>query len=243
MEYVQYDYVAWGNAYFSIPQCRSPPQNNNGSGSNGNSYDPTERACWYKECIAVASTPNDTLLSSSQPENDKNEDCFSGTVIYQHSEKEGIVDIYENCVKLHYGLERGVDFVYCAEGPNMDDPNLATAHDLLVTCAKDVGGMDVDVIQDCFETHGHIMEVLAAKQTPSHPGVPYVVVDGEALEDPFTIRKAICDRLKARIEVDEPLSSSFFLRLPKACATPTRNEDDAVEEEAMLSGHEDATIF
>jgi hypothetical protein len=227
MKHVQYDFVAWGNAYFSTAKCSS----SSSSSSSNSQYDPQERACWYKECIETS--PDNIKRTEGD------DDCFSGKVIYQHSEKEGMVDIYENCVKLHYGLETAVDFTYCCEGPNMDDPTLATAHDLLVKCANgddSSSAFDADVIQDCLETHGHIMEVLAAKQTPSHPGVPYVVVDGESLEDPFSIQKAICDRLVDRMMMmmmmadhhDEHLSSSF--RLPKACAA----KDEEVEATVLV---------
>jgi len=115
----------------------------------------------------------------------------------------------------------------------MDDPTLPTAHDLLVKCAATTTAtaststtavIDVDLIQDCLETHGHSIEVWAAKQTPSHPGVPYVVVDGEALDDPFSIQKAICDRLMMMMMMDTgrgDQSDGESFRLPKACTTTT----------------------
>jgi hypothetical protein len=48
------------------------------------------------------------------------------------------VDIYENCVKLQYGLETAVAFIpIVRKDPGWTiDPNLRpTAHDLLVECA------------------------------------------------------------------------------------------------------------
>ena len=75
MEYVQYDFVAWGNAYFQIDQC-----------SHGDVYDPDERACWYEHC-----SPTRRSHPNYLQEDDASEHCFSGKVIYQHSEKEGQV--------------------------------------------------------------------------------------------------------------------------------------------------------
>jgi hypothetical protein len=82
--------------------------------------------------------------------------------------------------------------------------------------------MDADLIHDCFTTHGHIMEVLAAKQTPSHPGVPYVLVDGVPLDDPFSVRTAICNRLIQKMSMDGTMydgsdTMNNNLTLPKAC--------------------------
>ncbi len=75
MEYVQYDFVAWGNAYFQIEQC-----------SHGDIYDPDERACWYEHCSPKYGR-NPTYIQAEY----SSDDCFSGKVIYQHSEKEGQV--------------------------------------------------------------------------------------------------------------------------------------------------------
>lgn len=193
MQYVRYDFFAWGNSYFSIPSC-----------SQEDSYDRDDRACWYKECIEV-------------PEGQADDDCFAGDVIYQHSEKEGQVDIYEMCVKLHYGLDVAVDFTYCCEGPKMDDSG--SARDLLLACSENI---DPDLIHSCFYKHGHIIEVWAAKHTPTHPGVPYVLVDGQALSDPFSVRKAICERLiqKMSLQGDEMNNLDVDqLHLPSACNT------------------------
>jgi hypothetical protein len=108
-----------------------------------------------------------------------------------------------------------VDFTYCAEGDTME--NTESAHDLLLACHGDI--IDPDVIQSCYETHGHTIEVLAAKLTPAHPGVPYVLVDGEPLDDPFSIQQAICDRLR------EIMGTTSPWRLPKACETQHEYED------------------
>lgn len=165
--YVNFHYVAWGNAYFSTEVCGSGP------------YSPQQRECWYDHCIVSS--------------NDDDQACFSGNTVYQHSEKEGIIDIYESCVMDLMGLDEAMAFTYCCEGPRMDDDSMS-AHDLMAFCLLD--DLDTAMIQKCYETNGHAIEVRNAKQTPKHHGVPYVVVDGISLEDPLNITNVICEKLK-----------------------------------------------
>ena len=178
--YIDYDFVPWGNAYFATAMCGQGP------------YDPKERACFYDHCI-TAEDPDDKA-------------CFGGEPIYQHSEKEGKVDIYETCILHDVGLKEAVDFTYCVEGSIMDDTSL-TAQDLLEKCASE--GVDPSKVQDCLETRGRALEIKNAKKTPVHPGVPYVLVDGESLDDPFQTKAAICEKLKQKGAT------------PNACASET----------------------
>ena len=115
-------------------------------------------------------------------------------------------------MKYHYGIDAAVEFTYCAEGDAMEKTD--SALDLLLACQGDT--IDADVVKNCKETHGHTIEVLAAQQTPAHPGVPYVLVDGEPLDDPFSIQQVICDRLKEKLATK---SAVDYPRLPKVCAS------------------------
>jgi Gamma interferon inducible lysosomal thiol reductase (GILT) len=73
MQYVQYDFVAWGNAYFQIQKC-----------SRGDdTYNADERKCWYANCSPIDRQGGNAVQYE--------DDCFSGKVIYQHSAKEGQV--------------------------------------------------------------------------------------------------------------------------------------------------------
>ena len=73
----------------------------------------------------------------------------------------------------------------------MDETPDATA--LMEQCSQ--SDVQRQAIQDCAETRGRDLEIANAKQTPSHPGVPYVVVDGTPLDDPLKVKDAICARL------------------------------------------------
>lgn len=183
MQYVEYDFIAWGNAYFSTAKCGSGP------------YSAQERACWYDECIVTSS--------------DNEETCFGGDVVYQHSKKEGEVDIYEMCVKNLFGISNAVDFTYCCEGSKMDN-SAQSSEDLMKECLPTT--MDPAVVQTCFETEGDQIEISSAKSTPKHPGVPYVEVDGVALDDPFSVKAAICSHLGDIMHENDPIVS-----LPTSC--------------------------
>ena len=168
-QYLDYDFVPWGNAYFSTDKCGSGP------------YDPQERACWYEECITQSSDDEDA--------------CFGGNVVYQHGNKEGNIDIYESCILQDVGLDAAVDFTFCCEGPNMDDGSMC-AQQLMQKCIPK--GVNPENVQKCLETRGRKIEIANAKKTPAHPGVPYVLVDNESLDNPLEVRQAICDQLSSK---------------------------------------------
>lgn len=174
-EFLDYDFVSWGNAYFATDACGSGP------------YDPQERACWYQHCI--------------DPAADGDKACFgSDTVVYQHGPKEGHTDIYETCIKKLFGLETAVDFTYCAEGPNLDDDSL-DAKALMTLCASKLvpnKTADLDRIQQCLEDNGRELEIENAKQTPTHTGVPYILVGDKPVSNFVDIKKVICSRLREK---------------------------------------------
>jgi Gamma interferon inducible lysosomal thiol reductase (GILT) len=190
--HVDYDMVAWGNAYFATKECGQGP------------YSSDERACWYKQCMSKVDkiiTDDETII---------NDDCFAGNAVYQHGEKEGTVDIYETCIKVDYSLEYAVDFTFCAEGSIMDNDDI-TAEKLLTICTISMPNVDAKAVQKCFEERGKELEIGNAKQTPAHPGVPYVLLDGTPVEDPMNIQDAICKALK-----DKGMD-----KLPESCASGT----------------------
>eukprot|EP00980_Cylindrotheca_fusiformis_P012416 scaffold3046_cov105-Cylindrotheca_fusiformis.AAC.15 len=195
-DYLDYDFIPWGNAYFGTEKCGSGP------------YSSQERACWYKNCM--------------ESQSDDESACFGGAGVYQHGPKEGQLDIYESCVKTLFGLDFAVEFTFCAEGPDLDDDSM-DAKALMTKCASNViPKVDLDSIEECSEAQGKDLEILNAKQTPTHPGVPYVVINGNVIEDISETKKIICTTLtekgiealpKGCYDIDKP-----FLRLPRAQA-------------------------
>lgn len=158
--------VPWGNAYFPTRQCGGEP------------FSHETMACWFQHCVQTLSADND-------------DDCFAGKPVHQHGAIEGILDQYETCVLHELGLEAGVAFAVCVEGPNLERyQNDATA--LVAACLDD---SLIDAMQHCVETQGRDLEILNAKQTPGHAGVPYVLVNGVPLQDPLQIKAAVCQAL------------------------------------------------
>ena len=78
---VNFDFVAFGNAYFGTDFCGSGP------------YDPDERTCFYEKCVT--------------PKNPTEDGCFDGDVVYQHApphypapaDREGRLMLLESCVQ------------------------------------------------------------------------------------------------------------------------------------------------
>jgi hypothetical protein len=81
--------------------------------------------------------------------------------VYQHSDKEGIVDVYETCVADLFGMDAAIEFTYCCEGDYMDDDSMS-ADQLLAVCFN--RPVEVEVIQHCYDTRAHSLEVRNAKQ-------------------------------------------------------------------------------
>jgi hypothetical protein len=206
---INYDMIPWGNAYFATTECGVGP------------YSSDERACWYNKCISPSTTtPSASSItttkssnsaaspakmgymeglsvSDSKEDEDVDDDCFTGSGVYQHGEKEGIIDIYETCIKDVYSLDDAVTFAYCAEGSIMDNSDL-DAYEIMTVCVMSLNTVDSLTVEDCYTSRGRELEIANAKVTPSHPGVPYVLLDGVPLDDPLSIKTAICERLLQR---------------------------------------------
>jgi hypothetical protein len=81
-------------------------------------------------------------------------------------------------------------------GATLLDDDTISAFDVMTACIHDQKPILVQVIQHCYDTRAHYIEIRNAKLTPSHAGVPYVTVDGIALNDPFNdLVPVICDKL------------------------------------------------
>ncbi|CAB9521132.1 expressed unknown protein [Seminavis robusta] len=190
---IDYEYVPWGNSYFATEACGKGP------------YSPGERACFYDHCIYKLRTFGADDLTTD-------DDCFKGDVVYQHSEKEGQVDIYESCIIQNDGVDKAVAFTYCAEGDLMDNTEMS-AHELLMECAADAD-IDVAATQSCADGQGRDIEIANAKKTPAHPGVPYVLVEGIAVPDANGQTKLfLCQKLAEKGHHPSACSSNHSDRL------------------------------
>mmetsp|Transcript_1543 Transcript_1543/g.2108 ORF Transcript_1543/g.2108 Transcript_1543/m.2108 type:complete len:272 (-) Transcript_1543:82-897(-) len=186
-ELVEYTMIPWGNAYFATNSCGGAP------------YNAQTRACWYKTCVAVSAD---------------DADCFSGEVIYQHGGSEGALDIYESCVLNELGITMGVSFAECVEGPNMEkfDRDVAALVEHCISCSS-----CLHKVEACVAQNGKELEVQMAKATPSHPGVPYVLVNGKPIDEPLDVQQAVCEALPDDARPSSCKSGTFksFLRLAR----------------------------
>jgi len=134
-------------------------------------YSSDERHCWYKHCVAAESPSSD---------------CFQpASIVAQHGEVEKDINVIEACaVVLNPSWKAYWPFIECMER----EYSKAS----LPSCAGDLG-LDAEAISACANgPDGQAAEVKMAKATPDHPGVPYILVNGKALDDPQGLLQAIC---------------------------------------------------
>lgn len=134
-------------------------------------YDPNERHCWFKRCI------------QTQPPLD---DCFPADgMVAQHGPVERDINILESCaVTLNPDWNVYWPYIHCMEVKYSKKASNA--------CAKRAG-IDGQKIAACAAgPDGAAAEVVMAKATPDHPGVPWILVNG-ASADANNLLKAICE--------------------------------------------------
>lgn len=158
------EYVAFGNAFFSIDACGSPT-----------TFSHESRGCWARACVGVAEPVAD---------------CFSGRVIVQHAgERE--VDTLSNCAKARLGRWKPYyEYLRCTFGAIPYLPNRTKDEsfwmelkdavlDAAPGCASSVG-LEFEDLLGCAEgEEGSRLYVEAAKQTEDHAFVPDVRVGGK----------------------------------------------------------------
>lgn len=198
----EFEYTEYGNAYFATDACGSGP------------YSPTERECFFKRCIRVSQ--EGTSIAPS--------DCFTGPTVYQHhppdypgpAAREGRLMLAESCAKKFalFPTRTAANLLVCMEGDLQDQytagPDGGVA--ALVQACGERSGADVRVLaaevlsEKCLgmETTGdpggfqkmwRAYEVANALATPDHAGVPYVLLDGVAMDNPMGLVAAVCKKL------------------------------------------------
>lgn len=164
---IEYSFVPWGNAYYATSACGKGP------------YSSNERHCWFSACV-----------SSPSPQ----EDCFGGTeaIVAQHGDKEKHVNLLEACaIKLYPAWSAHWPFIQCLEGSYEESAGAWNA------CARRAG-VDFVAIDSCASgPDGAAAAAAEAKATPDHPGVPYILVDGQPTDaDADRLLTAVCTAYK-----------------------------------------------
>lgn len=134
-------------------------------------YDSNERHCWFNRCIKSESPPDD---------------CFPADgMIAQHGERERQVNLVEACaVTLYPDWKVHWPFVQCME----QQYDMGAVQD----CAKGTSLDGGRIVSCATGDAGAKAEEEMGKATPDHPGVPYILVDGQVLDDPKQMLHAIC---------------------------------------------------
>ncbi|CAE7308578.1 IFI30 [Symbiodinium pilosum] len=161
---MDFQFFPFGNAYFVTTECK-------GAGD----YDMAARKCFNKNCGAGASQPP--------------KDCFTGALVCQHGSQECAANRFLACAKTVAGenLLPFMSFTHCVEA-SYD----TFSKDTVSACA-DASQIDKDAVFRCYSgSEGDDATVAQAKATPEHPGVPYLLVNGQAVEQPDDLLKTVC---------------------------------------------------
>lgn len=163
---IDFNFIPWGNAYYNTSKCGT------------SSFDKMNGMyCWIKRCGQAAPTPDP--------------DCFEGKKMCQHGQAECQADTLEACaVALYPDFRQHMPFVYCFEGKHHSSAAYSQQ------CAEQAG-LDHTKLQACANGQlGAQFDAANAKRTadfgPSRLGTPWLVVNGQALDDPGTLLDAVC---------------------------------------------------
>ncbi|CAE7441513.1 IFI30 [Symbiodinium natans] len=164
---MDFEFFPFGNAYFVTSECK-------GAGE----YDMTARKCFNKKCGAGASQPA--------------QDCFTGSLVCQHGSQECDANRYLACAKkVGKSVLSFMSFTHCVEA-KYD----TFSKDTVEACA-DSNQIDKAAVLHCFSSsEGDAAVIAQAKATPEHPGVPFLVVNGQSVDQPENLLKAVCDAYK-----------------------------------------------
>lgn len=173
--------MPWGNAYYAgaVAEC----------GGSGTDYDPDVRMCWDKHCGADAPSS-----------------CFQGTLVHQHGSVEGAANTLFSCIITHKGVQPGtaglaaqaLEQIACVEShyEDLQNPPYSNGTRTLQDVYETSCSGTPDVWACATDAEGAGLQIAAAKATPQHEGVPYVLLNGKALDNPLDLQSALCAALK-----------------------------------------------
>lgn len=167
---IDFEMVAFGNSYFITQQCGGSAAGYKFA-SYFQGYNATVRTCWDSLCGAAAAVPA--------------ADCFSGQLLCQHGATDGLVTTSWACAKALAGgvPSKYMPFVVCMSTRFLGITTQGSFQATVKECA-DVAGLDREQVATCASgEEGRKLLITEARATIPHSGVPYVLIDGEPLDD------------------------------------------------------------
>eukprot|EP00928_Gymnodinium_smaydae_P043649 TRINITY_DN29203_c0_g1_i1.p1 TRINITY_DN29203_c0_g1~~TRINITY_DN29203_c0_g1_i1.p1 ORF type:complete len:271 (+),score=44.85 TRINITY_DN29203_c0_g1_i1:52-813(+) len=178
-EVMRLEWIPFGNAYFISEECGGVPAPHGCRDSSSCLYNGTVRDCYFEHCGRGARHPF--------------AGCYkAGQVRCQHGPTECAANRVQACAKLHspatyWDSSKCIEHAFYTGVLNNGDPEEK------VLQKAESCGVGKDLLASCFSTAaGDTAVEDMAKATPSHPGVPYVLVNGEPLQDMSKLLTAVC---------------------------------------------------
>mmetsp|Transcript_33988 Transcript_33988/g.74112 ORF Transcript_33988/g.74112 Transcript_33988/m.74112 type:complete len:171 (+) Transcript_33988:174-686(+) len=148
-----------------------------------------------------------------------------GSFDCQHGAGECASDVYESCVE--YKLSGDINsiesgdtsmaawpFILCMEEA---DGNPAEAESCYESTMKS-SSVSWSTIADCAQNEADVVQNAAMKATPNHDYVPWVLVDGQLLENTNMLTKAVCDAYTGTPPASCSFSEEVFSEKMVVCA-------------------------
>jgi len=226
---LRFDYLPFGNAFFTTKDCPST------------TYNSASRHCFNNHCGPARAAAGSPL----------SEECFRGALVCQHGQVECEANRWMACARsgaLVAGDERSrasysgyMPFVYCmTKWYDYAAIGRKTLDTIAESCAANTG-MDYGSLARCFGgPEGDAAIAEAAKGTPVHMGVPWLYVNGESMEEDREddLFKEICKALPSSArpqeclkELGEPLDLPTF--------SPTDAKEETTQCASWCAGHAD----
>jgi len=184
-DYVDFKFLAWGNAYTETTSPKLCPSPTPGK------YNVDIRKCWSSRCVRNAEPQ--LFAECFNISFDEHTTC-------QHGKDECLGNRIETCTLYiarnrtnGYLTRNGAEFVECFMGDNHGKTSST------LSCTKRAG-IDYDTVMACVNSNLGTMllseEAVETNDFGTHPGVPYPLVNGEPLPDGKSLVKAICEKIQ-----------------------------------------------
>lgn len=164
---VDIDVNPFGNSFYSIPECDTAQQGNEsvpGCGGSGG-YDVGRRNCFFKECG----------LGAPRAVN-----CFAGPLVYQFGFPQMYTTRFAACIKhmAHNDWRSYLPYFLCVEDRYDEIHDGASSSEVAYGCAN-TSGFDSEELGSCYSSNDPDKYLKDyAVETPDHPGVPYITING-----------------------------------------------------------------